>query len=157
MKRFRALGHPLHTPLTHFPLALWTAGFLGDLLCLWRSEVFWWHFAFWNIALGLVIGCLTLLTGFYDFLFVPEDNPVAAKTATWHMMVMLTAACFFGVSLYFHSGGEALMSARLTPALILSGVGTLCLQAGGWLGGQLVYRHRIGYDDGYPKVEGRKP
>lgn len=147
LKQIRALGHPLHVPLTHFPLALWTAGFLGDLLCLWRGDAFWWHFAFWNIALGLVIGGLTLATGFYDFLFLPENNPQVTRTATLHMMVMLTAACLFGASLYFHSGGEALIPVRRLPALVLSSLGTLCLQLGGWLGGQLVYHHRIGYDD----------
>ncbi len=95
LKPIRVLGHPAHAPLTHFPLALWTAGFGGDLLYVWAGDPFWWRFAFWNIALGLAVGGLTVVTGFYDFLFIPEEKPRAVRAATLHMTVMLTAASLF--------------------------------------------------------------
>jgi uncharacterized membrane protein len=145
-KQYRAMGHPLHVPLTHFPLALWTIAFLGDLVYAWTGNSFWWTFAFWNIVGGLSIGSLTLLTGFYDFLFIPDDKAAAGKTAVWHMTVMLTAACLFGVSLFFHRGDEPPAHFQLILALVFSGSGTLMLQLGGWLGGQLVYHHGIGND-----------
>jgi uncharacterized membrane protein len=66
------------------------------------------------------------------------------------MMVMLVAASLFGASLYFHTGGEALVAARQVPALVLSGLGTAFLHGGGWLGGQLVYHYGVGYDDPNP-------
>jgi uncharacterized membrane protein len=119
-RQWKVLGHPVHGPLTHFPLALWTAGFLGDLVHAWKGSAFWWDFAFWNIALGLGLGTLTLASGFYDYLFIPADKPGAERTATFHMMVMLVAASLFGASLYFHTGGEALVAARQVPALVLS-------------------------------------
>jgi uncharacterized membrane protein len=143
----RALGHPIHTPLTHFPLALWTAAFIGDLVHWKWGGAFWWDFSFWNLVLGSGLGALTVLTGFYDLLFIPEKKTRAEKTAIQHMVVMLTAYCLFGASLYFHRGGLELAASRQLPALILSGLGTACLQVGGWLGGQLVYRHGIGYHD----------
>ncbi len=145
-KQLRVLGHPAHVPLTHFPLALWTIAFLGDLVYAWSGTLFWRSFAFWNIVCGLGIGSLTLCTGFYDYLFIPENKLFAAKTATLHMMVMLGATCLFGVSLYFHRGTEPLTHFHLMMALLFSGTGTLLLHWGGWLGGQLVYRHGLGYD-----------
>ncbi|HJT25543.1 MAG TPA: DUF2231 domain-containing protein, partial [bacterium] len=135
MKQLRVLGHPAHVPLTHFPLALWTLGFVGDLLFWWRQDPFWWHFSFWNIALGLGIGSLTLVTGFYDYFFIPEGRPLTLDAATRHMMVMLTAASCFGVSLYFHRGEATVGSTPQILALASSGIGTLFLHWGGWLGG----------------------
>jgi uncharacterized membrane protein len=146
-KPLRALGHPLHAPLTHFPLALWSIAFLGDLVYAWSGAAFWWSFSFWSIASGLAIGSLTLLTGFYDYIFIPETKPEASATATRHMVIMLLAAGLFTVSLYFHRGPLPLSHYQQILALFFSGVGTLFLQLGGWLGGQLVYRHRIGYDE----------
>ena len=143
-KRFRVLGHPVHVPLTHFPLALWTAGFAGDLFYLWRGNLFWWHFSFWNIALGLFIGSLTLVTGFYDFFSIPGEKPLVLDAATRHMMVMLTAASFFGASLYFHRGEASVGSTPQITATVLSGLGSLFLHWGGWLGGQLVYHFGMG-------------
>lgn len=147
MKQLRVLGHPAHVPLTHFPLALWTAGFGGDLLYFWRQDAFWWHFAFWNIALGLGVGCLALLTGFYDYFFIPGDKPLAQDAATLHMIVMLSAASLFGASLYFHWGEAPVGPTHQVLALACSGLGTLILHWGGWLGGQLVYHFKVGSGD----------
>ncbi len=146
-KQFRVLGHPMHVPLTHFPLALWSIAFGGDLLYAWTSAAFWWSFTFWNITAGLAIGSLTILTGFYDYLFIPENKPHTEATASRHMLVMLTAAGFFGVSLYFHRGPGPLSHPQQILGLVFSGIGALLLQFGGWLGGQLVYHHGVGYDE----------
>lgn len=142
----RLLGHPVHAPLTHFPLALWSAAFMGDLVHWEWGGSFWLDFSFWNIALGLGLGLFTLLTGFYDLLFIPEKDTPAEKTAIRHMTIMVTAFGLFGASLYFHTGGPELAATRQLPALVLSALGMACLQVGGWLGGQLVYHHGIGYD-----------
>lgn len=147
IKKFKVLGHPAHVPFTHFPLALWTAAFCGDLAYAWTADPFWWSFAFWDIALGLVLGGMTLLTGFYDFFLIPEGKPLTVETALRHMMAMLTAACLFGISLYFHRGPAPPTQGPLFLALGFSGAGTLFLHCGGWLGGHLVYHHGIGYDD----------
>jgi uncharacterized membrane protein len=146
-KQIKVLGHPMHVPLTHFPLALWSIAFLGDLVYAWTGIYFWWSFTFWNIACGLAISSLTLATGFYDYLFIPESKPLTEQTATRHMLVMLTAACLFGVSLYFHRGAGPLSHPQQILGLVFSGLGVLLLQLGGWLGGQLVYHHGIGYED----------
>lgn len=156
-KRLRAMGHPLHVPLTHFPLALWPIAFLADLAYAWSGSPFWWSFAFWNVAGGLAIGSLTLLTGFYDFLFIPEDKPAAGQTALWHMMVMLTAAGLFTVSLFLHRGSGPLSHSQFVLALVFSGSGALLLQWGGWLGGRLVYHHGIGYDETHPTNPESRP
>jgi uncharacterized membrane protein len=146
-KPLRVLGHPAHAPLTHFPLALWTIALLGDLAYAWSGNPFWWSFTFWNIAIGLAIGSLTLMTGFYDFAFIPEGKPLASQAAVRHMTIMSAAACLFGVSLYFHRGPAPLSHAQGVWAIAFTALGALLLQAGGWLGGQLVYHYGIGYDD----------
>lgn len=146
-KQLGLLGHPMHVPLTHFPLALWSVAFLGDLIFYRSGNPFWWSFAFWNIACGLAIGSLTLATGFYDYLFIPENKNLTAQTATRHMLVMLSAACLFGVSLYFHRGPGPFSHSQQILGLVFSGTGALLLQWGGWLGGRLVYHHGVGYEE----------
>ena len=145
--RIRPGGHPIHGPLTHFPVALWAVGFGGDLAQIWSRDPFWRPFSSWDIALGLIIGTLTLFTGFYDFIWIPEDKPEAAKVGICHMAAMLSAYCLFGTSLYFQTGRA---HPGPFPAVYFSGSGVAVLFMGGWWGGQLVYRYGIGYDPKKP-------
>ena len=140
------MGHPLHAPFTHFPLALWVAAFLGDLVHAGWGGEFWRAFSFWNIAFGMGFGIVTATTGFYDLMKIPDGKSGALRTGMFHMGAMLTAFCLFGASLYFHRETPAAEPWRPLPGLLLSGSGTLVLLFGGWLGGQLVYRHGVGYD-----------
>jgi len=143
--RARIAGHPLHPALAHFPVGLWLAAVLWDLVGEWRStEALWSQMSYWCLALGLAAALPVIATGLIEFFAIPRGGP-AVETATAHMMVMIGAASLFGASWVVRaSAGTAAPGAA---ALGLSLAGAAALALGGWLGGTLVYRHAIGRED----------
>jgi uncharacterized membrane protein len=144
--RARIAGHPLHPVLAHFPIGLWLAAVLWDLLGWWQaSDPLWWQLSYWCLALGLAAALPTAVTGVLEFFAIPPGEP-AIDAATAHMMAMVGATAIFGASWVL----RAKTGAAGTPtawALSLAFVGAAVLVVGGWLGGTLVYRHGIGRED----------
>ncbi|HEX6988370.1 MAG TPA: DUF2231 domain-containing protein [Bacillota bacterium] len=157
--------HPWHPMLTHFPLALWTAGALLDAAALVQGGMLWWRLAYGALLVGAVTAAPALLTGFIDYLRVsgaagappgapgspsgtgrataPEGAQSAAlQAATVHMVLMVAASGLFVMSLVLRPAAGAPLSPGLPVAL--SWLGLLALVAGGWFGGELVFRHGIG-------------
>jgi uncharacterized membrane protein len=143
MIRAQIAGHPLHPALVHFPVGLWLAAVLWDLVGWWKSPgPLWWQMSYWCLALGLVAALPTIATGVLEFLAI-EPGDAAIDTATMHMMAMLSAAAIFGASWVLRAKAGA-ATAPTGWALALAFVGAAVLAVGGWLGGTLVYRHGIG-------------
>jgi len=62
--RARFAGHPLHPALVHFPIALWMAAVLWDLVGWWQSsDPLWWQMSYWCLALGLAAALPAIATG----------------------------------------------------------------------------------------------
>jgi uncharacterized membrane protein len=140
------MRHPIHAAFVHFPIALLGTSLLFDALGLWRAEPLFWAIAFWNIALGLALSVLTVGTGLADSIKVPEDSPASATTMR-HLLVMLSALSCYGLAL-FARGGSALPANHASlETLALEALGLGLLMYGGWLGGELVYRHGVGRGD----------
>jgi uncharacterized membrane protein len=133
-------GHPLHPPLTDATIGIYTgATAFGVLSALGVSEgnaaTAWWL----ALLVGLVITGPTALTGFIDWLGITWGTPLW-RTATIHMLSMLTATGFFLLAAIFGHGGyvdDEVTSGSLI--LTLAGFGFLTL--GGWLGGTVVFVH----------------
>jgi uncharacterized membrane protein len=131
-------GHPLHPPLTDATIGIYTfatiAAFL-DVVGLSKTTAAhgWW------IALlaGLVTTVFTALTGLIDWLSITWGTELW-KTATTHMIAMLTATVFFGLAALFgHDDWKAGNVSAGEFVLTVVGFGFLAL--GGWLGGAIVY------------------
>lgn len=140
---FRLLGHPVHPLLTDFPIALWSTSLLADLARIWRGHEIYGQFAFWAIALGLIIAAPTVVTGLLDYAAIPQQHP-ALKAATWHMWIMLSAATLYACSFIARLGHSPSTGLSSAIAVGLSVLGLLLLLVGGWFGGELVFRHGIG-------------
>lgn len=144
--RARIAGHPLHPALVHFPIGLWLAAVLWDLVGWWRpSDPLWWQMSYWCLALGLAAALPAIATGLLEFFAIPAGEP-AIDAATAHMMAMVSATAIFGASWVVRAKTGAAV-APTTWALSLAFIGAAVLVAGGWLGGTLVYRHGIGRED----------
>lgn len=142
-KGAQLLGHPVHPIFTDFPIALWSISLLGDIAAAWRGQMVYREFAFWALALGLVIALPTIVAGLIDFAAIPEGHP-ATTAANWHMWIMLSAATAYGCSLIAHLGRFSSSRSAIWVSITLSAVGFILLTAGGWFGGELVFRHGIG-------------
>ncbi|MCR2822766.1 DUF2231 domain-containing protein [Lederbergia panacisoli] len=141
--KLRLFGHPVHPVVTHFPMALLPVSLLGDLLGVWTDASFWWSFSFYNLAIGLVMSIPALITGTIDFLVIPQKG-APERIALRHMTIMISAITMYAASFFIRIGVETPFGWRLTSSISLSFLGLIFLLIGGWLGGQLVYRHAIG-------------
>jgi uncharacterized membrane protein len=133
-------GHPSHPPLTDATIGTYTfatvSGVLGALGLAEESfAVAWWL----ALILGLIVNAPTSLTGLADYLEIPSGTPLR-RTATIHLLSMVTATAFFGLAAIFgHDAYEDREVSGGALALTLVGFGFLTL--GGWIGGSIVYVH----------------
>lgn len=144
-RRLRFRDHPLHPALTDFPIALLPLALLWDIIAVWQGGDFWWKAAFWTLIAGLIAAVPTAATGFLDYLTV-QRNSRAFKTATNHMLVMLTGVSCFAGSAIAQGGPSEVSGGRAAAVIGLGAIGALLLSAGGWLGGELVYREGVGVE-----------
>ena len=133
-------GHPLHPPLTDATIGIYTgATVFGVLSALGLSEAntatAWWL----ALILGLIVTGPTALTGLIDWLGIAWGTPLW-RTATVHMLSMLTATVFFLLAAIFGHGGY--VDGEVTGgSLVLTLLGFGFLTLGGWLGGSVVFVH----------------
>jgi uncharacterized membrane protein len=139
----RSARHPLHPLCTHFPVALLGISPFWELAGLFRPEPVWWELSFWCMAAGLAGALLALVTGFVDYLAIPETGP-ALKVANRHLVWVLAAVALFAGNLLVRGGSHPPVGLYRSTACFLSVAGLMALGIGGWHGGELVYRHGIG-------------
>lgn len=133
-------GHPIHPVLVIFPVAF-LSGAAGSDIGYWlTSDFFWARASFWLIGLGGVAGVLAALIGIADFIRVKK---VRKRTAGWaHMLINITVLIltFINFGLRLDDPATTIMFTGLVLSLV---VATL-LAIGGWYGGELSFRHKIG-------------
>jgi uncharacterized membrane protein len=137
------MRHPVHAAFVHFPLALLGTSVGFDAAALAGAGAVFWTIAFWNIALGLVLALATVVSGSVDSAAVPSESSASA-VVTRHLVVMLAALGCYGAALAVRGGSAAPVGHAVPATLALEGVGLALLLFGGWLGGELVYRHGVG-------------
>ena len=133
-------GHPLHPPLTDATIGAYTtAAVLGILAFAGVSEGnltrAWWL----ALLVGLGFTAFAALTGLAEWLSITWRSPLW-WTATWHMLVMVSATVFFGLAAIFGHDGWKTGDVTTGP-FILTVVGFGLLAVGGWLGGTIVFVH----------------
>jgi uncharacterized membrane protein len=131
--------HPLHPMLVPFPIALWIFSLVGDLIYAlgWGGPV-WNDIAFYSM-LGGVIGALAAaVPGLIDYLTISDRT--VKKVAMTHMILNLILVAMFAVNLWL----RMTLPADAAFPVILSAIGIALLGVSGWLGGELVYVHRVG-------------
>jgi uncharacterized membrane protein len=133
-------GHPLHPPLTDATIGTYTfASVAGLLSALGVSEqnaaTAWWL----ALMVGVIVTGPTAVTGFIDWLGITWGTPLW-RTATIHMLSMVTATVFFLLAAIFGHDGYVDGAVTAGP-LALTFVGFAFLTLGGWLGGTVVFVH----------------
>lgn len=134
----RWLGHPLHPTLTSLPIGAWTAAVVLDAVDVVspRGEGFR-RAAQFAVGLGVLGGGGAALTGVTDWQHT-QDKP--RRSGLVHGLLNSLALGLNVVSFQQRRRG------RLAAARLASVAGYGFVVAGGYLGGDLVFRHRIGVD-----------
>jgi len=134
------LGHPLHPLMIVFPITLFVGTLACDIVYVSGDNLDWARAARWMVGVGVIMGLLAALLGLTDFL---GDRRIRALSAAWlHAGGNLLAVL---ISLYsFWLRYERGDAAAQPTGLVLSIIVVLILVGTGWLGGELVFRHRVG-------------
>ena len=142
MKGARFAGHPIHPALVHFPLALWAATWVWDVLGAWTGSLVWWQTGFWCLVAGSVMALPAAITGLMELALL--ENTPAEDVAMRHMLAMGSAFAVYVTALIVRAGAAPPDGWRLYAALALSTAGVGLLALGGWYGGRMVYEYGVG-------------
>jgi uncharacterized membrane protein len=134
-------GHPVHSMVIHYPIALLGVSVLWDAVGIVRTEAVWPDLAFWSLAAGLVFAVPATMTGIVDYSRLALVS-AADRIGLYHLTLMLVAAGFFGFSLLIRMWAFKGLSFTVAAACDLFGL--ILMSVGGWFGGEMVFRHGIG-------------
>jgi len=139
----RLLGHPVHPILVAFPIALLALTPVLDLLPLLGVLGDAAGAAYLCEVAGLVGGGLAIVTGFADFMKIPQSAKATAKTGIIHASLALGMLSLFGMAFALRGARTAVVP----PGVLALEVGGAALIAvTGWFGGHLVFGHGVGVD-----------
>lgn len=134
-------GHPIHPMLVVFPIAF-LVGTLATDLAFWRTaDLFWALASEWLLIAGVIMGALAAVAGLIEFLTIRRIRSLAAG---WVHFLGNAAAILIALWNLLHRLGSDPSVTIVPYGIILSAIVVAFLLVTGWLGGELVFRHRIG-------------
>ena len=135
-------GHPIHSMLVPFPIALWIFSLASDFIYLFGfGGPVWKDIALYTMVAGVLGALAAAVPGYLDYRGITE--PLTVKIAQRHLILNLSLVLLFSVNalLRFSSGPHAV------APVVVSIVGIAGLAISGWLGGELVYIKGVGVED----------
>jgi uncharacterized membrane protein len=141
----KLFGHPIHPMLIVFPLGLFIAAVIFDILYLATGNETFSTVAFYNIAGGVLGGLLAAVFGLVDYLAIPGGTR-AKGIGTWHLVGNLAVVALFALSWFVRRGVDGFEPPALALAFSFIAAGLGAVTA--WLGGELVDRLGVGVDPG---------
>jgi nitrite reductase/ring-hydroxylating ferredoxin subunit/uncharacterized membrane protein len=129
------IGHPLHPLLVTIPIGAWSLAGLYDLVAVVGRSEGAGRTADSLIAIGVVAAVPTAMSGMADYSAIKKD---AAAEGLTHAALNSAALTLYLLSLGARAGG------RRGAGVLLSTLALGLTGASGWLGAELIYRHRVG-------------
>jgi uncharacterized membrane protein len=145
--RARIHTHPIHPMIVALPIGLWVFSLIADILCLSGFHGSWRETAAYAMAFGCCTALIAAVPGLIDYFMITGEK--AKRTATWHLVINLVVTglyagnFFLRVSHDYDPGGIP---------FLLSVLGIGFLGVSGWLGGDLVYIHKMGVIEESPRM-----
>jgi len=132
--------HPL---FVHFTLGLLIASVLCDLLGLVLKRNSLHSAGWWNLAFGALAALAAVATGLYAEWTVEHDE-AAHRVMEVHKAIGLAALGLTGALFTWRSACKGLLPKRFRPFYLSASVVLVSLlAAGGYYGGELVYKHGV--------------
>jgi uncharacterized membrane protein len=140
--------HPIHPMLVPFPIGLWLFSFICDLaFVLGAGATHWATLAYYTMIAGVLGALLAAIPGLIDLVSL---KGAPKKIALAHMALNVTIIVLYAVNIGTRIGGASVAG---TP-IVLSVIAVSLLAVSGWLGGHMVYVHRVAVDDGSTPSQG---
>lgn len=129
------LGHPLHPVLTDVTIGAWIFGTVFDLMWKMTRRRNAREAADTLISIGTASAVPTALTGITDFSAIKQD---AVEYGALHGLLNTTMLGLYVLSIQSRKNGDRDRGVLLSTAALSIGL------MSAWLGGEMVYRFRVG-------------
>lgn len=133
-------GHPLHAMLVPIPIAFFVGTLATDVAYAETANMQWANMSAWMLAIGLVVALFAVIAGLIDF---AGDQRIRDLRAVWiHAGGNAIALVVAIINAFIHSRDA--YTSVVPTGLVLSALTVAILVVTGWMGWELVYRHRVG-------------
>lgn len=140
----RFMAHPLHPVLVHFPIGLWAASLVFDVISFTQSNLVMGNFfvrcSYYCILLGVIMALPTAITGLAEFTSIPRATE-PKRIATTHLILNLLLVIGYVIQLIARSTTAVQVG---TGVFIFNLIEVFVLAYSGYLGGRMVYQYRVG-------------
>ena len=143
-------GHPIHPMLIPFPITCLVGAFVTDLIFLNSGDRGFATASHWLIGFGIGTALLAATFGMIDYM--GDDRIRRLGVALQHMLANVTAVVISVINFVIRLDDTASDVSSL--GVFLSGAVVLILLYSGWLGGHMVYRHRVAVQETPDKFSG---
>ncbi|HET9768046.1 MAG TPA: DUF2231 domain-containing protein [Thermoanaerobaculia bacterium] len=133
-------GHPIHPAMVAIPIGAFTVTLVADVVTYATGDPGWGDTARYALIVGIIGALLAAVFGFIDY-FKVTMSEAGFRVARRHMILNLTAVALFVVSLWLRLRDP---DGWCIPGFVASTVAYLVVSASGYLGGELVFKHKVG-------------
>ena len=131
-----------HPATVHFPIAFLVGAVVLDLYAWQRARADLARVATGLMAAGVILGLVAVATGLLAFFTVRAHTATAHEQMYWHLGLNAAALVLFAVVCFARRRRDGPGTGLRIAGLVATGL----LAAGGFLGGQIVYRGGAGVD-----------
>jgi uncharacterized membrane protein len=133
-------GHPIHPAMVAIPIGAFTVTLIADVVTYATGNLGWGDAARYALLVGVVGALAAAVFGFIDYFGVTMSE-AGFRIARLHMILNLTAVALFAASLWlrYRDADGWCVSGFATSTLAY-----LILGGSGYLGGELVFKHKVG-------------
>ena len=142
-------GHPIHPMLIPFPITCLVGAFVTDVIFLSTGDRGFATASHWLIGFGIGTALIAATAGLIDYM--GDDRIRRLGVALQHMLANVTAVVISVINFAIRLDDPADIASL---GVILSSVVVLILLYSGWLGGHMVYRHRVAVQETPDKFSG---
>jgi len=133
-------GHPIHPMLVPIPIACYLGALVTDIVYANTAQFQWTNFSQWLLLVGIIFTVLAAIAGAIDVIGEPRIRSIPALWVHAIGNVTVLILAIFNSFVHTHDAYTSVVPTGLT----LSVITVLILLVTGWLGGELVFRHRVG-------------
>lgn len=142
-------GHPIHPMLIPFPITCLVGAFVTDLLYLSRGDHGFAVASHWLLGFGIGTALIAAAAGLTDYM--GDDRIRRLGVALQHMLANVAAVVVAVINFVIRLDDPTNIGSL---GIYLSGATVLILLYSGWLGGHMVYRHRVAVQDAPDEFSG---
>lgn len=135
-------SHPIHGLLGAYPLALFSAALVTDIVYMNSAQMMWANFSIWLITGGLIMGGAAVVAGIVDAL-AHRRRGARRRLPWWHTLATIFLFAFALVNAFVHSRDA--YTSVVPSGIILSAIVTVLAIVTSWTGFALLGRERGTY------------